>query len=77
MSMKRALQAILVVSAMGAIASGMLLYREVCHQLIEACALGVTTAEGGMILGYPASLYGLGTYLILVVIAALGLRSAR
>lgn len=77
MSMKRALQAVLVVSVVGAIASGTLLYREVCHQLIEACTLGVTTGEERMILGYPPSLYGLGMYLLLVVIAALGLRSAR
>ena len=77
MSMKRALQAILVVSAVGAIASGMLLYREVCHQLIEACTLGAATEEGWMILGYPPSLYGMGMYLLLVVLAALGLRSAR
>jgi hypothetical protein len=77
MSMKRALQAILVVSVVGVISSGTLLYREVCHQLIEACALGGTTGEEGMILGYPPSLYGLGMYLLLVAIAVLGLRSAR
>lgn len=77
MSMKRALQAILVVSVLGAIASGTLLYREACRQLIEACTLGGTTGEVGLILGYPQSLYGLGIYLLLAVIAALGLRSAR
>jgi len=77
MSMKRALQAILVISVAGAISSGTLLYRELCHQVIEACTLGGTGAEDGMILGYPPSLYALGTYLLLVAIGALGLRSAR
>jgi hypothetical protein len=66
-----------VLSLVGAIPSGTILYREVCHQLIEACTLGGTTAEGEMILGYPPSLYGLGMYLILGASAVVGLRSGR
>lgn len=77
MSMKRALQAILVFSVVGVIFSGTVLYREACHQLVEACTLGGTTGEDGMILGYPVSLYDLGVYLLMGVLAGLGLRSAR
>ena len=77
MSMKRALQAILVISVVGVLFSGTLLYRETCRQLISACTLGGTTGEEGLILGYPASLYGLVSYLALVAISALGLRAGR
>lgn len=77
MSMKRALQAVLMLSVVGAAFSGVVLYREVCHQLIEACTLGGTTVEGETVLGYSPSLYALGMYLTLSAIAAVGLRSAR
>lgn len=78
MSMKRALQAILVVSVIGVLFSGVLLYQETCRQLIGACVIGEAASSGaGLILGYPPCLYGLIMYLVLVALAALGLRSGR
>lgn len=78
MSMKHALQAILVISLIGMVFSGTLLYQETCRQLIGACTIGeARTGAEGLIFGYPPCLYGLVMYLVITVIAALGLRSSR
>jgi len=69
---RRALTAILVISLVGVGFSGTLTYRELCG---AASAAGGCSAVGapGTILGYPACVYGLAIYLLLVVIASLGL----
>ena len=71
MTMKHALQAALVISIAGAAFSGFLTYRDfVAHT--AACA---PLAPAGTIFGYPPCVYGLGMYLLLVVVSVLGLRS--
>jgi hypothetical protein len=77
MSMKRALQAVLGVSLIGVVFSGVQLYQETCRQLIGACTLGETGGAEGLILGYPPCLYGLAMFLTILVIAAFGLRGGR
>jgi len=72
--MRRALTAILVISLIGVAFSGTLTYREMCG---PAAAAGGCSALGqpGTILGYPACVYGLAMYLLLVAIASFGLRA--
>ena len=72
--MRRALTAILVISLIGVAFSGTLTYREMCG---IAVATGGCSAVGppGTILGYPACVYGLAMYLLLVAIASFGLRA--
>ncbi|HWA58690.1 MAG TPA: hypothetical protein VG692_15630 [Gemmatimonadales bacterium] len=78
MTMKRALQAVLIISAVGVLFSGVLLYQETCRQLIGACVVGESASQGeGLVLGYPPCLYGLVMYLLIAALAALGLRSGR
>ena len=73
--MRRSLTAILVISLVGVGFSGTLTYRELCGAARAAGAAGGCSAVGapGTILGYPACVYGLAIYLLLVVIASLGL----
>jgi hypothetical protein len=73
MTMKRALQIILVISLMGVTFSGTLSYYELCGRAGGGCSAGAA----GTILGYPACVYGLFMYLGLTVVAALGLRSGK
>jgi len=72
--MKRALQMILAIGLVGVAFSGTLTYRELCGRGVEGC-----TAVGapGTILGYPACVYGLVMYLLLVAVASFGLRAER
>jgi ABC-type tungstate transport system substrate-binding protein len=72
MTMRRALQVVLVISVIGIVFSGILTYRELCSAAGGGCpAVGAS----GTILGYPACLYGLVMYLLLAATAALGLRA--
>jgi len=72
--MKRALQVVLAISVMGVAFSGTLTYRELVARSAEGCqAVGAP----GTILGYPPCVYGLVMYLILMTVAALGLRAER
>jgi hypothetical protein len=74
MTMKRALQVVLAISLMGVAFSGTLTYRELIARSTEGCpAVGAP----GTILGYPACVYGLVMYLVLMAVAALGLRAER
>jgi hypothetical protein len=68
---RRALWWILGLSFLGIGFSGTLSYRELCL----AGAGGCGVAQGGMLLGVPVCVYGLAMYLLVGVIAALGLRS--
>ena len=72
--MKRALQVILAVSLIGVVFSGTLTYRELCAGSGGGCA---AVGAPGTILGYPACVYGLVMYLVLVAVAAFGLRAER
>jgi len=71
MTMKRALTLILVVSLVGVAFSGTLTYRELCGKGASGCS------AAGTILGYPACVYGLMMYLVLVAIASFGLRAEK
>lgn len=74
MTMKRALQVVLAISVIGVAFSGTLTYRELCAGRAEGCA---AVGAPGTILGYPACVYGLLMYLLLVAVAAFGLRAER
>jgi len=69
MSMKRALQCILVISLIGVVFSGTLTVRELCGTGAGCSAAG----PAGMILGLPACVYGLVMYALVGALAALGL----
>lgn len=75
MTMRRALNLVLVISLIGVAFSGTLTYRELCG----TAGGGGCSAVGapGTILGYPACVYGLVMYLLLVAVSAFGLRSER
>lgn len=70
--MRRALTAILVISVVGVVFSGTLTYREMCGAAGGGCS---AVGAPGTILGYPACVYGLVMYLLLVAIASFGLRA--
>lgn len=72
MTMRRALQAVLAISLVGVAFSGTLTYRELCSGAVGGCS---AVGAPGTILGYPACVYGLGMYLLLVAVAAFGLRT--
>jgi uncharacterized membrane protein len=72
--MKRALQVILAISVVGVAFSATLTWRE----LFGASALSCPSPGApGTILGYPACVYGLVMYVVIAIVAALGLRAAR
>lgn len=72
--MKRALQVVLAISVTGVAFSGTLTYRELFAGSAAGCqAVGAP----GTILGYPPCVYGLFMYLVLMAVAALGLRAER
>lgn len=75
MSMKRALQVILVIGVAGLVFSGALSYHEVFGRLAE----GKCPAPGapGTVLGYPACVYGFFMYLAVSIVAAAGLVGSR
>jgi len=72
--MRGALKAILAISVLGAVFSGTLTYREMCGAPGGGCS---AAGAPGTILGYPACVYGLVMYLLLVAIAAFGLRAKQ
>jgi hypothetical protein len=74
MTMRRALKVILAISLVGVVFSGTLTYRELCNSTGGGCS---AVGAPGPILGYPACVYGLVMYLLLVGVAAFGLRSER
>lgn len=73
MTMRRALQLVLAISLIGVAFSGTLTYRELCGTSgSDGCS---AVGAPGTILGYPACVYGLVMYLLLVAVSAFGLRS--
>lgn len=73
MTMRRALQTILTVAVIGLVFSGVLTYRE----LFAGGAVASCPSPGapGTVFGYPACVYGFFMYLVITVLAALGLRA--
>ncbi len=75
MTMRRALNVVLVISLIGVAFSGTLTYRELCGGAgADGCS---AVGTPGTILGYPACVYGLAMYLVLVAVSAFGLRSEK
>jgi uncharacterized membrane protein len=70
MTKQRALQAIMLVAVIGIAFSGVLTYRE----LFGSAGKCPSPGAPGTVLGYPACVYGFFMYLIVAVLAALGLR---
>jgi hypothetical protein len=73
MSMKRALQVILGISLVGVAFSGTLTWREFFGGSAISCP---SPGAPGTVFGYPACVYGLGIYLLIATIAAIGLRGS-
>ena len=71
MTMRRALLIILALSVAGIAFSGTLSYRELCLAETAGCA----AAPAGSLFGVPVCVYGLLMYLLVGLVAALGLRS--
>jgi hypothetical protein len=73
MTPRRALQIVFACSLFGTIFSGGLSYGELWGSGAQACpAIGAP----GMVLGYPACVYGFILFLIIAVVALLGLRAS-
>jgi hypothetical protein len=72
--MWRALQLSFLLSVAGTLFSGVLSYRELFGATALACP---APGAPGTLLGYPACVYGLFMYLLLVAVAAFGLRAER
>lgn len=70
---KRALQVILAVGIVGFFFSGYLTYRDLFTTAEQSCT---PVGEPGTILGYPPCVYGMSMYLVIDVLAALGLANA-
>lgn len=77
MSMRRALQIVLVISLIGIAFSGILTYREFTSTPADAAGGCSALGAPGTILGYPPCIYGLVMYLALATVAALGLRRSH
>ena len=71
MDMKRTLLTTFIISLAGVAFSGFLTWREFATRT-AACA---PLAPSGTIFGYPPCVYGLGLYLLLALVSALGLRA--
>jgi uncharacterized membrane protein len=74
MTMKRALQVILVISLVGVGFSGTLTYREFFGTTAASCP---APGAAGTVLGYPACVYGFFMYLLVTAVAIWGLVAGR
>lgn len=70
MTMRRALQTILTIAVFGLVFSGVLTYRELFAGMAKCPSPGAP----GTVFGYPACVYGFFMYLVITVVAVLGLR---
>ncbi len=68
--MKRALQVLLGVGLFGSAFSGVLSYRELFMETAATCP---APGASGTVFGYPACVYGFFMFLLVSVVAALGL----
>jgi len=74
MTMKHALQTVLGISLFGLVFSGWLAYGELFETAARSCP---APGASGTVLGYPACVYGFFMYLVIALVATLGLRHAR
>jgi uncharacterized membrane protein len=74
MTMRRALQTILTIAVFGLVFSGVLTYRELFTAGVAKCP---SPGAPGTVFGYPACVYGFFMYLVITVVAVLGLREKR
>ncbi|MFH1621034.1 MAG: hypothetical protein ABIB04_03040 [Patescibacteria group bacterium] len=74
MTKKSALQIILGISLFGVAFSGTLSYQEIWGTCTADCPV---PGAPGSILGFPACVYGFFMYLILSVVAGLGLKAKK
>ena len=74
MNSKTALKIIFFISLFGVVFSGTLTYRELFGETAISCP---SPGAPGTVFGYPACVYGLGMYIIIFVISALGLNGSR
>ena len=72
MTMRRALQTILTIAVFGVVFSGVLTYRELFTGGVAKCP---SPGAPGTVFGYPACVYGFFMYLVITVVATLGLRA--
>lgn len=72
MKCQTSLWIIFVIALFGMVFSGFLTYQEMFAQSLSSC--GVSFGVAGQVFGIPACVYGFGMYLLIVIIAALGLR---
>jgi len=75
MTKQHSLATVLAISLFGVLFSGTLTYLEVCSRSGAGGCSDVGPV--GTILGYPPCVYGLVMYLMLTVIAILGLRAKQ
>ena len=68
----RALKIVLGLAAFGATFSGVLAYREVFGHTALACP---APGAPGTVFGYPACVYGFVMFLLITIVAAVGLRA--
>ena len=73
MNERLALKVVFVLGIVGTLFAGTLSYQELCGMATSCPALGAP----GTIFGYPACVYGTGMFLILTIIAGLGLRGKQ
>lgn len=72
MTMKRCLQIILAIAAVGVAFSGVLTYREFFGGSTgQTCS---PVGQPGTVFGYPPCIYGLFMYLAVLIVAVAGLR---
>jgi hypothetical protein len=74
MTMKRALQIILAISAFGLLFSGVLTYHELFGVSAQGCP---APGAPGTVFGYPACVYGFFMYLAITIVAGMGLLAHR
>jgi ABC-type tungstate transport system substrate-binding protein len=72
--MRRALEVILGLAILGVGFSGTLTYREFCGSAAAGCTAG---GGPGTLLGLPVCVYGLIMYLLIAVVAGMGLWAGR
>ena len=72
--MKHALQWILAISLFGVAFSGTLTYREIFAKTAAACP---APGAPGTVFGYPACVYGLFMYVVIALVASMGLWQGR
>ena len=69
-----ALRIVFIIALAGVAFSGTLMYQELFGSEAVSCPAPGTS---GTILGYPACVYGFGMYVVLVIVAGLGIFGAR